>query len=196
LTFSAGLRSILRQDPDVIMVGEIRDLETAEIAIQASLTGHLVFSTLHTNDSAGAITRLHDMGVEPYLIASSVLAILAQRLVRLLCPKCKEPIKPDPVMLEKVGLSMDDLPEGIIYTGRGCPHCLHSGYRGRTGIYELLTIDDDICRAIMARAEAGSIKKMALKHGMTSLRQDGSSKVARGMTSIEEVLRVTQEDIF
>ena len=196
LTFSNGLRSILRQDPDVIMVGEIRDLETAEIAIQASLTGHLVFSTLHTNDSAGAITRLHDMGVEPYLVASSVIAILAQRLVRLLCPKCKEAVKPDPISLEKIGLTVQDLPEGVVYINSGCPYCLQSGYHGRTGIYELLAIDDDVCTAIMKRAEAGSIKKICLKRGMTSLRQDGAAKVIQGMTSIEEVLRVTQEDIL
>ncbi|MEW6380840.1 MAG: type II secretion system ATPase GspE [bacterium] len=196
LTFSAGLRSILRQDPDVIMVGEIRDLETAEIAIQASLTGHLVFSTLHTNDSAGAITRLHDMGVEPYLVASSVIAILAQRLVRLLCPKCKKAACPDPISLEKIGLTIKDLPQGVVYTAQGCSHCLHTGYRGRTGIYELLTIDDEIRRAIMNRAEAGAIKKIGLKRGMTSLRQDGARKVAAGITTIEEVLRVSQEDIF
>jgi len=196
LTFSTGLRSILRQDPDVIMVGEIRDLETAEIAIQASLTGHLVFSTLHTNDSAGAITRLHDMGVEPYLVASSVIAILAQRLVRLLCPKCKKAARPDPFSLEKIGLRLEDLPEGVVYTSQGCSHCLHTGYRGRTGIYELLTIDDEIRKAIMGRAEAGAIKKIGLKRGMTSLRQDGARKVAAGITTIEEVLRVTQEDIL
>lgn len=195
LTFSMGLRSILRQDPDVIMVGEIRDLETAEIAIQSSLTGHVVFSTLHTNDSAGAITRLLDMGVEPYLVSSSVIAILAQRLVRILCPKCKEPVKPDPVSLEKISLSLDDLPGGIAYTSRGCPHCLQSGYRGRTGIYELLAVDDEARRAIMNRTEAGSIKKIALRRGMTSLRQDGARKIIRGITTIEEVLRVTQEDI-
>jgi len=196
LSFSNGLRSILRQDPDVIMVGEIRDLETAEIAIQASLTGHLVFSTLHTNDSAGAITRLHDMGVEPYLVASSVIAILAQRLVRLLCPKCKEAVKPDPISLEKIGLTAQDLPEGVVYTNRGCPYCLQSGYRGRIGIYELLAVDDDVCTAIMKRSEAGLIKKLCLKRGMISLRKDGAAKVIQGMTSIEEVLRVTQEDIL
>ncbi|MEW5800854.1 MAG: ATPase, T2SS/T4P/T4SS family, partial [bacterium] len=184
------------QDPDVIMVGEIRDLETAEIAIQASLTGHLVFSTLHTNDSAGAITRLHDMGVEPYLVASSVIAILAQRLVRVLCPKCKKPTHPDPVSLEKIGLTLNDLPEGVVYTSHGCSSCLHTGYRGRTGIYELLAIDDEVRRAIMNRAEAGSIKKIGLKRGMTSLRQDGACKVASGLTTIEEVLRVSQEDVF
>ncbi|MBN1226870.1 MAG: type II secretion system ATPase GspE [Deltaproteobacteria bacterium] len=196
LSFSNGLRSILRQDPDVIMVGEIRDLETAEIAIQASLTGHLVFSTLHTNDSAGAITRLHDMGVEPYLVASSVIAILAQRLVRILCPKCKEAVKPDPISLEKIGLTVQDLPEGVVYTNSGCPYCLQSGYRGRTGIYELLAVDDEVCTAIMKRSEAGSIKKICLKRGMISLRRDGATKVTQGITSIEEVLRVTQEDIL
>jgi general secretion pathway protein E len=196
LNFSTGLRSILRQDPDVIMVGEIRDLETAEIAIQASLTGHLVFSTLHTNDSAGAVTRLHDMGVEPYLVASSVIAILAQRLIRLLCPKCKKQVQPDPISLEKIGLTLKDLPEGTVYTRQGCPHCLHTGYRGRTGIYELLAIDDEVRRAIMDRAEAGLIKKIGVKRGMTSLRQDGARNVAMGLTTIEEVLRVTQEDIF
>ncbi len=196
LTFSNGLRSILRQDPDVIMVGEIRDLETAEIAIQSSLTGHVVFSTLHTNDSAGAVTRLLDMGVEPYLVTSSVIAILAQRLVRLLCPKCKEPVTPDAFTLEKIGLKLEDLSEGVLFTSKGCPYCLQSGYRGRTGIYELLPIEDEIRRGIMNRVESGFIKKIALRQGMTSLRQDGTRKVARGMTSIEEVLRVTQEDIL
>jgi general secretion pathway protein E len=196
LTFANGLRSILRQDPDVIMVGEIRDLETAEIAIQASLTGHLVFSTLHTNDSAGAVTRLIDMGVEPYLVSSSVIAILAQRLVRLVCPHCKEAYRPDPASLEELGIKPTDLPKGIIYREKGCPECMNTGYRGRTGIYELLMMDDTIRRLTMQRAESNKIKKEGIGYGMTTLRQDGATKVIAGITTIKEVLRVTQEDVF
>jgi general secretion pathway protein E len=196
LTFSNGLRSILRQDPDVIMVGEIRDLETAEIAIQASLTGHLVFSTLHTNDSAGAVTRLIDMGVEPYLVSSSVIAILAQRLVRLICPHCKEAYKPDPASLSDFSIKPSDIPKGIIYREKGCPECMNTGYRGRTGIYELLMMDDKIRRLTMQRAESNLIKKEGIKCGMTTLRQDGAAKVLAGISTIQEVLRVTQEDIF
>jgi len=196
LTFSNGLRSILRQDPDVIMVGEIRDLETAEIAIQASLTGHLVFSTLHTNDSAGAITRLIDMGVEPYLVSSSIIAILAQRLVRLICPHCKEAYTPDESTLRELGIKSSELPESKLYQGSGCTECKNTEYRGRTGIYELLTMDDQIRQLTMQRTESNTIKREGLKYGMTTLRQDGISKVLAGLTTIEEVLRVTQEDIF
>lgn len=195
LTFSNGLRSILRQDPDVIMVGEIRDLETAEIAIQASLTGHLVFSTLHTNDSPGAITRLIDMGVESYLVSSSVIGILAQRLVRLICPDCKEEYKPDAATLKRLGLKLTDLNGGSLYRSKGCNACKHTGYKGRTGIYELLLMGDSIRRMTMQRSESNTIKREGMKHGMTTLRQDGASKVLAGLTTIEEVLRVTQEDV-
>jgi len=196
LTFSNGLRSILRQDPDVIMVGEIRDLETAEIAIQASLTGHLVFSTLHTNDSAGAITRLIDMGVEPYLVASSVIAILAQRLVRLACPLCKEQYQPDQNSLAEIGCKPSDIPEGGIYREKGCPECMNTGYHGRTGIYELLMMDDKIRRLTMQQSESNMIKRAGIDSGMSTLRQDGAQKVLASLTTIQEVLRVTQEDVF
>ncbi|MEW6488095.1 MAG: type II secretion system ATPase GspE [Thermodesulfobacteriota bacterium] len=194
LTFAAGLRSILRQDPDVIMVGEIRDGETAEIAIQASLTGHLVFSTLHTNDAAGAVTRLVDMGIEPFLVSSSVLAILAQRLVRVLCLDCREPYLPPPEGLAELGLKASDLPEGHLYRAKGCPRCMQTGYRGRSGIYELLTVDEGIRALIMKGADSATIKDEARRRGMLTLRDDGTRKLLRGITSAEEVLRVTQEE--
>lgn len=185
LTFAAGLRAILRQDPDVIMVGEIRDAETAEIAMQASLTGHLVLSTLHTNDSATAITRLIDMGIEPFMVASSIAGIMAQRLVRTICPNCRESYVPD-----------EELP-GIpdtLYRGRGCERCFGLGTIGRTGIYEMLPIDGELCGMITRRAPAGEIKAYALTRGMRTLRDDGMAKAAAGITTIEEVLRVTQEE--
>lgn len=194
LTFANGLRSILRQDPNVIMIGEIRDLETAEIAIQASLTGHLVFSTLHTNDAAGAVTRLIDMGVEPFLVASSVNAILAQRLVRVICTRCREQYDPLPEELEEMGIGIKDLPEGGLWRGAGCAHCLETGYLGRTGIYELLIVTDSIKATVLRNPDSGSIKKAALAEGMRTLRQDGAGKVLKGITTIEEVLRVTQEE--
>ena len=192
LTFAKGLRSFLRHDPDVIMVGEIRDQETAEIAIQASLTGHLVFSTLHTNDSAGAMTRLIDMGVEPFLISSSVTGVLAQRLVRVICRSCKEPVLLTSERLAEIGLSSHDVQGGIIYRGAGCAECLHTGYRGRTGIYELLVMSDEVRRLVVEGADANVIRKAACGAGMKTLRQDGAAKVIRGITTIEEVLRVTQ----
>lgn len=194
LTFASGLRSILRQDPNVIMVGEIRDLETAEIAIQASLTGHLVFSTLHTNDAAGAVTRLIDMGVEPFLVASSVNAILAQRLVRMICTHCREQYEPLPEELEEMGISIRDLPNGGLYRGAGCMQCLDTGYLGRTGIYELLLVTDPIKATILRNPDSGSIKKAALAEGMRTLRSDGAQKILKGITTLEEVLRVTQEE--
>ena len=196
LTFARGLRSILRQDPDVIMVGEIRDLETAEIAIQASLTGHLVFSTLHTNDAAGAITRLIDMGIEPFLVSSSLIGIIAQRLLRVACKKCREPYEPTPTELEEIGLKREALIDGVIYKPNGCKACLHTGYRGRTGIYELLMVDDTIQGLVMQNVDSATIKKAALKGGMLTLREDGLQKVIKGITTIPEVLRVTQEDQF
>ncbi|MEZ4461865.1 MAG: type II secretion system ATPase GspE [bacterium] len=199
LTFASGLRSYLRHDPDVIMVGEIRDVETAEMAIQASLTGHLVFSTLHTNDAAGAFTRLTDMGVEPFLVSSSIILSLAQRLVRRLCPHCRVPYRPLPDEIAELGLTMDDverLGHGHVYKPKdgGCEQCNNLGYRGRTGIYELLQIEDDIRVLVMNRADAGTIKRAATANGMKSLRDDGALKVLKGVTSIEEVMRVTQED--
>ncbi|MFH0810305.1 MAG: ATPase, T2SS/T4P/T4SS family, partial [Pseudomonadota bacterium] len=192
LTFARGLRSILRHDPDVIMVGEIRDLETADIAIQASLTGHVVFSTLHTNDSAGAMTRLIDMGIEPFLISSSVMGVLAQRLVRVICASCKEPVHLPGERLAEIGLYPHDVPEGVTYRGAGCAECLHTGYRGRTGIYELLVMNDDIRRLVVEGADANQIKRAARASGMKTLRENGAAKVITGVTSIEEVLRVTQ----
>ena len=195
LTFANGLRSILRQDPDVIMVGEIRDRETAEIAIQASLTGHLVFSTLHTNDAASAVTRLLDMGIEPFLISSSVLAFIAQRLVRLVCKECREAEAPSEQVLRDLGQSAEVWVRGggQFSRGRGCDACRGSGYRGRTGIYELLVVDDTIRDLVMQRANANMIKSAAVKAGMRTLLQQGSHKVLEGLTTAEEVLRVTQE---
>jgi general secretion pathway protein E len=195
LTFANGLRSIVRQDPDIIMIGEIRDLETAEIAIHASLTGHLVFSTLHTNDAPGAVTRMLDMGIEPYLVSSSVIAIIAQRLVRLICLRCKESYQPEEESLREIGLGSHRLTEGTLYRGKGCSHCLNTGYWGRTGIYELLTMSEEIRELVLSRTEANTIKKRATEKGMFTLRQDGAHKVLQGLTTIEEVLRVTQEDI-
>jgi general secretion pathway protein E len=189
LTFARGLRSVLRHDPDIIMVGEIRDLETVEIAIQASLTGHLVFSTLHTNDATGALTRLVDMGVEPFLIASSLLAVLAQRLVRRICPDCKEPFHPEEATLEELGLPKDQ----VFYHGKGCDACMQSGYRGRTGIFELLVMDNDVRHLLTSGADSVKMKDMAVRNGMATLFEDGLLKVKTGLTTLNEVLRVTQE---
>jgi general secretion pathway protein E len=187
LTFAAGLRSILRQDPDIIMVGEIRDAETAEIAIQASLTGHLVLSTLHTNDAATAVTRLVDMGIEPFMIASSLSAVLAQRLVRVICPHCREEYRP----VEKyAGITLP----ATLYRGLGCDKCFGLGTLGRTAIYEIMPIDQELCSMIIRRAHAGEIKEYAISHGMKTLRDDGLIRAAAGITTIEEVLRVTQDD--
>jgi general secretion pathway protein E len=195
-TFANGLRSILRQDPDVIMVGEIRDLETVEIAIQASLTGHMVFSTLHTNDAPGAVTRLLDMGVEPFLISSSLLGILAQRLIRVLCPKCKEQGILLPQQARELGLDTNIYSEAKIFVPHvgGCPACQFTGYKGRTGIHEMLMIDDIVRTKIMDRADASQIR--AACKSIISLRRDGAEKILKGVTSFEEVLRVTQEDVL
>jgi general secretion pathway protein E len=196
LTFASGLRSILRQDPDVIMVGEIRDAETAKIAIQAALTGHLVFSTLHTNDSCGAITRLIDMGIEPFLVASSVIAVMAQRLIRRVCPSCGAAYRPSVEELRQLGLSADRLEGHTVYrTGPTCPDCKHTGYRGRLGIHELLMIDDEVRNLTMKASDSASIRRVAAAKGMNSLREDGADKVLDGLTTVEEVLRVTQEDL-
>jgi general secretion pathway protein E len=198
LTFASGLRSFLRQDPDVIMVGEIRDKETAEIAIQASLTGHLVFSTVHTNDSAGAITRLVDMGIEPFLVASSLTSILAQRLVRRVCPDCRAAYKPTAEELKEIGLTPKDLVDAgnpPLYRPAGCAACNRSGYRGRTGIYEFLPVDDEVRQLILKNVDSGTIKKAAVQRGMMVLLADGAHKVLAGETTIAEILSVTQEDV-
>ncbi len=194
LTFASALRSILRQDPDVVLIGEMRDLETAEIAIQASLTGHLVFSTLHTNDSAGAITRLTDMGVEPFLVSSSLVAVMAQRLVRTICANCKEAYTPTREELAEVGLKPEQLKDNVVYRGKGCDQCLSSGYKGRSGIYEMMIMTDKIRQLVLKNVDSNTIKRQAAADGMRSLRDDGADKVIAGMTTIEEVLRVTQED--
>lgn len=194
LNFANGLRTIVRQDPDIILVGEIRDLETAEIAIQSALTGHLVFSTLHTNDSASAITRLVDMGVEPFLVSSSVNAIMAQRLVRKICPNCREAYKPDTEYLARVGVSPVKFGDRLLYRGRGCPECLGTGYKGRLGLFELMILNDNLKSLILTTSDAGQIKKQALaalSFGMRTLRQDGLRKVLAGQTTLEEVFRVT-----
>jgi general secretion pathway protein E len=192
LTFARGLRSIVRQDPDVILVGEIRDRETAEIAIQSSLTGHLVFSTLHTNDSASAITRLVDIGVEPFLISSSVSAVIAQRLVRVLCDHCKEPYRPE-MTLQTLGVRPDRLRNYTFYRAKGCDQCFHTGYRGRIGIYEIMIMGHKLKTLIQRTYDAFQIKQEALKLGLVTLRRDGIEKVLRGITTIEEVVRVTQK---
>ncbi|MBZ0271440.1 type II secretion system ATPase GspE [bacterium] len=193
LTFASGLRSFLRQDPDIILVGEIRDLETAEIAIQASLTGHLVFSTLHTNDSASAFTRLVDMGVEPFLVSSSLIGVVAQRLVRVLCPRCKEKYDPTAEELAKIGLKPSDV-KGAMFRPTGCPNCTNTGYADRTAIYEILRMSERIQHLILANADANAIKRAAVEEGMSTLRMDGARRVLQGDTSIEEVMRVTSED--
>ena len=193
LTFAHGLRSVLRHDPDVILVGEIRDVETAEIAIQSALTGHLVFSTLHTNDAASAVTRLVDMGIEPFLVASVIRAIVAQRLIRVICPECKEGYVPEDEALRDVGLVMSQLESRVLHRGKGCPACSETGYRGRTGIYEILLVSEEIRQLIMKKADSTTIGRKAVEEGMRSLREDGARKVVAGITTLEEVARVTQE---
>jgi general secretion pathway protein E len=193
LTFANGLRSIVRQDPDVILVGEVRDLETAEISIHAALTGHLVFSTLHTNDASGAVTRLIDMGIEPFLVASSVVAIIAQRLVRVICPACKGPYKPERALLQELGLAPARSNKRTFYRGSGCPECLGTGYRGRTGIYEILLVDYVIRGLVLKTSDSVTIKREGVNRGMTTLRDDGIRKALEGITTIEEVVRVTQQ---
>jgi len=223
LTFASALRAFLRQDPDVVMVGEIRDKETVEIAVNASLTGHLVLSTIHTNDAAGAITRMVDMGVEPFLLRSSIIGILAQRLVRMLCPSCKQPYQASATDLSELGLTrervearlrrtsrentryfprvadidvLDRMPEEEItfYKPQGCDKCAQTGFSGRRGIYELLLMDDVVGPLVLKNADAQTIKRAAIEQGMDSLRDDGARKVLRGLTSVEEVLLATQED--
>jgi general secretion pathway protein E len=193
LTFAEGLRSIVRQDPDIIMVGEIRDFDTADIAINASLTGHLVFSTLHTNDAPGAITRLLEMGVEAYLIASSLVAVIAQRLVRLICSHCRQEYKPDKKALEEIGLTEKEIKSAKFYKGEGCDMCLE-GYLGRTGIYEIMPINDAVKKLIIEEKPANTIRNLITKQGVLTLRRDGAVKILKGITTVEEVLRVTQRD--
>jgi general secretion pathway protein E len=193
LTFAAGLRHIVRQDPDVIMVGEIRDLETADIGIHAALTGHLVFSTLHTNDAPGALTRLLDMGAEPFLISSVLEGVLAQRLVRIICPGCRTPYDPEPKELRAVGI--EGVPAGAsLFRGKGCTECRGTGYRGRTGIYEFLPMTEEMRSLTLRKAPGHELRQRALAGGMASLRQDGWAKCCAGVTTIDEVLRVTHED--
>lgn len=194
LTFANALRAIVRQDPDVIMIGEMRDRETASIAVQSALTGHLVLSTLHTNDSAGGVTRLLDMGVEDYLLTSTVNGILAQRLVRRLCQNCREPYEALPEMVEDMGLRRFS-PEGPVrlYHPKGCDECNGIGYRGRTGIMEFLIMTDNLRRMVLKHADSGELYRQAVDDGMLSMYDDGLSKALAGVTSIEEVLRVTQE---
>jgi general secretion pathway protein E len=193
LTFASGLRSIVRQDPDVVLVGEIRDHETAEIAVQSALTGHLVFSTLHTNDSASAITRLVDIGIEPFLISSSVNAVVSQRLVRVLCPHCKVPQIPDDIILERVGIPLETAREGKIFQSKGCEKCFQTGYRGRIGIFEIMVVENQLKSLILKSFDANRIFNEALKLNLVTLRQDGIRKVLEGITTFEEILRVTQK---
>jgi len=194
LSFAAGLRSMLRHDPDIMMVGEVRDFETAEITIRVALTGHLVFSTLHTNDAAGGVARLLDMGVEPYLAASSVECFVAQRLVRLICSYCKIEKKPDRSLLKGFGIKEKDINKVIVYEGKGCESCKFTGYSGRTGIYEFLLMNEENRELVLHRSSADQIKKKALELGMHTLRMDGWEKVKKGLTTIDEVIRVTEED--
>jgi general secretion pathway protein E/type IV pilus assembly protein PilB len=193
LTFAAGLRAILRHDPDVVLIGEIRDRETAEIAVQASLTGHLVFSTLHTNDAPGAAARLIDMGVEPYLVASSVEVVLAQRLVRVICPHCKEEM--EKIEAKRLQDEFGVVVPAVIYKGKGCRQCLGTGFRGRTGIFEMMPVSDEIRGLILQRLPAGTIRKVAVEQGMNNLRGDGWRVVREGRTTPEEVLRATKDEV-
>jgi general secretion pathway protein E len=193
LTFARGLRSILRQDPDVILIGEIRDMETGGIAVQSALTGHLVFSTVHTNDSAGAITRLVDLGIEPFLISTSVIAVIAQRLVRVLCNNCKQPYTPDEIAMESIGITKGDISNGaVFYRAKGCENCFKTGYAGRISIFEIMVLDEKLKTMILRTHDSNQIKDEAIKQNMITLREDGKTKVINGVTSIAEVLRVTQ----
>lgn len=193
-TFASGLRSILRQDPDVVMVGEIRDFETAETAIRAALTGHLVFSTLHTNDASGAVTRLVDMGVEPFLVASSLLGVMAQRLVRTICPECKEPVRIPEDVLERLGVGREKIALWQFYEGKGCPVCKETGFKGRTCITELMVMNEALRSLTTSKSSASKLKLKGREMGMRTLREDGLEKAGRGLTTLSEVLRVTQRD--
>ena len=194
LTFASALRSFLRQDPDIIMVGEIRDFETAQIGVQAALTGHLVLSTVHTNDAPGTITRLIDMGIEPFLISSAVILILAQRLIRKICMDCREPVKVHPQLLIDLGIPPDEVKSFQVYKGKGCPICNNTGYKGRIGLYEVMPMREEVKELVLSRASTSEIKKEAMRLGMKTLRQSGVMKIKDGVTTIEEVLRSTIED--
>ncbi|HJX60881.1 MAG TPA: type IV-A pilus assembly ATPase PilB, partial [Thermodesulfobacteriota bacterium] len=194
LTFASSLRSFLRQDPDIIMVGEIRDFETAQIAIQAALTGHLVLSTVHTNDAPGTVTRMIDMGIEPFLISSSVILILAQRLIRKICSECREQIKVHPQLLIDLGVPPDEAKNFNVYKGKGCAICSGTGYKGRVGLYEVMVMKEEVKELVLSRSSASEIKKEAIRLGMKTLRQSGIHKVKEGLTTIEEVLRATMDD--
>ncbi|MDZ7814637.1 MAG: type II secretion system ATPase GspE [Planctomycetota bacterium] len=194
VSFANGLRAVLRQDPDILMVGEVRDLETAEIAIQSALTGHRVFSTIHTNDAPSAVTRLLDLGVEPFLVASSVIAVMAQRLVRRVCPHCRESYEPSDKELMSLALTRDELPDGLLYRGTGCDECLDTGYQGRVGIFELLRMDDEVRSQVMRKEDSTVIKRDAVDRGLKTLRMDGAEKVKKGLTTVDEVVRVSQMD--
>jgi general secretion pathway protein E len=193
LTFARGLRSIVRQDPDVILIGEIRDKETADIAVQSALTGHLVFSTLHTNDSASAITRLVDIGVEPFLISSSLIAVIAQRLLRTLCNDCKEAYQPDDLAFKSIDMDPERYRDQRVYRARGCENCFHTGYKGRNAIFEIMVLNEELRSLILKSYDSNVIKKRALEMNMLSLRQDGIQKLLNGVTTIEEVFRVTMK---
>jgi len=190
LTFANGLRSFLRQDPDIIMVGEIRDEETARIAIHAALTGHLVLSTLHTNDASGAVTRMVDMGIEPFLVSSSVIGVVAQRLIRVLCTRCREAYVPPAEVVARYGLAGADEPPPTLYRAKGCEACNQIGYKGRIGLFEIMVMDDDVRNLVVKEVASDVIKRAGVAAGMRTLQQDGISKVLNGMTSLEEMLRV------
>ncbi len=191
LTFARALRAFLRQDPDRIMVGEMRDLETAQIAIQASLTGHLVLSTLHTNDAAGAVTRLVDMGVEPFLVSATLEGVLAQRLLRTICKNCRTPYDPSQHILNQLGLTSHDTQGKQFFTGAGCPTCGNTGYKGRKGLFELLDMNDTLRDLVTKKAPSLTLKQKAIELGMTTLREDGIRNIFDGITTIEEVLKYT-----
>jgi type IV pilus assembly protein PilB len=194
LTFASALRSFLRQDPDIIMIGEIRDFETAEIAVKAALTGHLVLSTLHTNDAPSTISRLLNMGIEPFLVAASLILVATQRLVRVLCPSCKEEEKVSVAALMEVGFSEQEAQSVACYRGRGCPECNNSGYKGRLALYEVMPLHDELKEMILEGASADELKKTAIRLGMYTLRMSGLAKIKKGITSIEEIVRVTFGD--
>lgn len=191
LTFAGALRAFLRQAPNIILVGEIRDQETAEIAIRAALTGHLVFSTIHTNDAPTTINRLVDIGIKPYLVASALVLIQAQRLVRRICKNCKEPVKIDPKLLKDAGIPEDKFPEGQVYRGKGCSKCNQTGYKGRIGLYEIMPLSPEMRGMILKGASSDDVAERAKEEGMTTLREDGIEKVKQGVTTIEELMRET-----
>ncbi len=195
LTFAAALRSILRQAPNIVMIGEIRDLETANIAVQAALTGHLVFSTLHTNDAPSAVARIVDMGVKPFLVASAVRAIMAQRLIRKVCPKCRQPYTPTDYEMKTLKLNPDEMKNATIVRGTGCNECSRTGYRGRMGIYEIFQVNDDVRRLIYEKVPSNVIRTRARELGMRTLREDGVRKIMAGITTPEEVISITMGDL-